>query len=175
MGLTNEDLAVHRPLLLRGNRFLGAALQERELISVDALEAANQQFLEVLQSGDLRRASLLNILLYETNALEEETFLTHLIERENLGLIDVRLYDLPKTFDRKLDLGMCWVTQTLPIDREDDFHFLVSTYALSKPVVNHWEEQLSGHLIWYTVSPSVLQEAFDELESLLAQEAEAEV
>ncbi|MEM8548068.1 MAG: TRAP transporter TatT component family protein [Pseudomonadota bacterium] len=73
-------MSEQRPLILRSNRFLGSALIERGLVTAEDLEVANEKLLETIQAGDIRGASLLNILIYEQKALDEALLLDSLVE-----------------------------------------------------------------------------------------------
>ena len=58
-------MSEHRPLLMRSNRLLGSALIEHNLVKFEDLEAANERLLEIATTGDLRRSSVLSVLVYE--------------------------------------------------------------------------------------------------------------
>lgn len=156
----------HRSLLLRGNRFLGSALVAAGLIQPDQQQAASQRLLEVIQSDNLKQASLLYILVYEMQVLKENDLVNHLIERGVHGMIDLHNYKIEEVFDRTLDLELCWTTWSLPFDRIEDIHLVASAYLLSDPVVKHWEGLLGGKIIWYITSAASLLEAFDRLQPL---------
>jgi hypothetical protein len=44
----------HRPLLMRANRLLGAALVEHNLVKIEDLETANEKLIEVVASDQPR-------------------------------------------------------------------------------------------------------------------------
>ncbi|PXA05156.1 hypothetical protein DDZ13_04130 [Coraliomargarita sinensis] len=163
----------HRALILRSNRFLGSAMVERGLVSVDDLEAANEKFMEAIQASELKRASILSTLLYETKALEEQALLEHLVEEESLGLIDLGHIDLRSLRPYNVDLSLCWATSTIPFDKVENTYMLATCYWLSAPVVKHWEELLDGRVIWYGTATSSMTRALEQIEEIHEAEDEA--
>lgn len=156
----------HRALILRSNRFLGSALVERGLVSVDDLESANEKFMEAIQSSELKRASILNTLLFESKALEEQALLEHLVEEEGIGLIDLAHVDLRSLRPMNVDLSLCWASSTIPFDKIEDTYMVATCYRLSAPVVKHWEELLDGRVIWYGTSTSSMTRALEQIEEI---------
>lgn len=164
-----------RPLILRSNRFLGSALVERALITNEDLEAANEKLLEIIQSGDLKGANLLNILLYDLNVLDESKLIDNIVDEYHLGMVDLMNYDLSAMKDMNLNYDLCWATFTVPFDRVEDFVMIGTAYYLSKPAVNFWEEQFEGtNIIWYVCSLSSVAGAMERFQTELNAEEEAE-
>jgi hypothetical protein len=173
MGLEN------RPLILRSNRFLGSALLERDLISNDDLEAANEKLLEAIQAGDLRNASLLNVLLLDLKTLDENVLLEYQLEHENVGAIDLEPFDLSDMAQQPLELDLCQATYTVPFDRVETVTLVATSYYLSKPAVDYWTQQLGGNILWYVSGVSSILSAISSLRDLktastLKQEAAAD-
>ena len=156
----------HRALILRSNRFLGTALVERGLVSGDDLESANEKFMEAIQASDLKRASILSALLFDTKALEEKALLELLVEEEGLGLIDLNYVNLPSLRSFNVDLSLCWVTSTIPFDKVENTYMVASCYGLSLPVIKHWEQLLDGPIIWYGTSISSMASALERIEEI---------
>lgn len=156
----------HRALILRSNRFLGSAMVERGLVSVDDLESANEKFMEAIQSSELRRASILSTLLFETKAFEEQSLLEHLAEEEGLGLIDLNHIDLRSLRPYDVDLSLCWATSTIPFDMVENTYMLATCYWLSAPVVKHWEALLDGRVIWYGTSINSMTRALEQIKEI---------
>lgn len=154
-----------RPIIMRSNRLLGAALVERNLITVEQLETATERLLQVLDQGVDRDASLLRILLVETRALREEALLEHLVEEMSMGLIDMREIDLHDDLKAQLNLGMCWATWTIPFDKDDDIHYVASAYYLSPAVRQHWEKQLGTPIVWYSTTLDSIAEFLEKFEA----------
>lgn len=161
----------HRSLLLRGNRFLGSALVDRNLISVETLDAANQKLLEVIQGGNLKQASILNILLFDLKRLAEEALINHLVDQHNLGLVDLTSMDIEKAVPDSVDVDLCWATWTIPFDKVDNLWFCATSYYLSTPIVQQWEKTLEGNVLWFVTSVASLSQAFDRLETARAKAA----
>lgn len=156
----------HRALILRSNRFLGSALVERGLVSVDDLEAANEKFMEAIQSSELKRASILSTLLFESKSLGEESLIEHLVEEEGLGLIDLSYVELRSLRPMNVDLSLCWATSTIPFDKVENTYMVATCYWLSAPVVKHWEDLLDGRVIWYGTSINSITRALEQTEEI---------
>ncbi|WP_309396822.1 hypothetical protein [Cerasicoccus maritimus] len=165
--LTDKE---RRPLILRSNRFLGSALVERELIKTEDLEAANEKLLEAVQSGNMRGANLLNILLFDIKAIDESLLVEVITEDESLGLIDLTHYDMAKFREIDADIDLCYATYTVPFDRVEDFTMIATAYYLSKPTIQYWEEAIGGNIIWYVCSVASIAEAIERASQLASSE-----
>jgi len=157
----------HRPLLMRANRLLGAALVEANLLQMEQLEQANERLLEIIAGGQPRQSTLLGVLAYELKAVREEEILQHLVDHEGVGVVDLRHYDVPEEFRKGQDTGACWATWSVPFDREEGFTFVATAYYLSPAVRSHWEKQLEGPVLWFATT---LDGVADFLEKLDAAE-----
>ncbi len=157
---------------MRGNRMLGSTLVEKNLVPVEKLEAANDKLLEHIQAGDYKRAAILNILVFEMNAVQEEAVIEAAVEEQGIGLIDLRNYPIKKFSQFNTDLNLSWVTWTLPFDRVEDFTMVATCYHLSKPVIKFWEEKLGGKILWYTTSIRSLMASLEKLEAEAAHAAQ---
>lgn len=138
----------------------------RGLVSVDDLESANENFMEAIQASELKRASILNTLLFERKALKEEALVDHLVEEEGLGLIDLRHVALRSLRPFNVDLSLCWATSTIPFDKIEETYLLATCYYLSAPVLKHWEELLGGRLIWFGTSTVSMTWALEQVEEI---------
>lgn len=156
----------HRALILRSNRFLGSALVERGLVSVDDLESANEKFMEAIQASELKRASILSTLLYDSKAIEEQKLLEHLVDEEGLGLVDLNHLELRSLRTYDVELSLCWATSTIPFDKIEDTYMVATCYWLSAPVIKHWEEILNGRVIWYGTSTNSMTRALERIEEI---------
>ena len=83
-----------RPIIMRANRLLGAALVEHNFVKIEDLERANERLLELLGSEQIRQASVLGILAYELKVLREEDVLLHLADTERLRMVDLSTYEI---------------------------------------------------------------------------------
>lgn len=161
----------NRPLILRSNRFLGSALLERELISNETLETANEKLLELIQAGDLRNASLLNVLMFDMKALDESALVESIIDSDSVGVIELDNYNLRNVYNIDLDLDLCLATYTLPFDRVEDVTMVATAYYLSKPTIAHWKEQFDTNIIWYLSSVTSLVNAIERFRQHQSSEA----
>lgn len=165
--LTDKE---RRPLILRSNRFLGSALLERNLIKTEDLEAANEKLLEAVQSGNMRGANLLNILLFDLKSVDEARLVDEITEDESVGLIDLSNYDMAKFREINADIDLCYATYTVPFDKVEDFTMVATGYYLSKPTIQYWEETLGGNVIWYVCSVASIAEAIERASQVAASE-----
>jgi len=155
----------HRSLLMRANRLLGAHLVEANLVKIDNLEAANERLLELISTGDHRKGSVLSILAYELQVVNETDVLQYVMEEHGLGLVDLRSYEVPDDLRSSYDVGACWATWSLPFDREDDVFFVATAYYLSPAIRVYWEKQLGGPIVWFGTTQEMLADYFEKLEA----------
>lgn len=160
-----------RPIIMRSNRLLGAALVEKNLITVEQLEAATERLLQNLEQGIQRDACLLRILFHETKALAEDTWLNYLVEELSMGLVDLREIELHDDFKAHFNTGLSWATWTVPFDKDDDVHYLASAYYLSPAVRQHWEKLYKGPIIWYGATLDSIGDFLEKLEAERASTA----
>lgn len=153
-----------RPIIMRSNRLLGAALVERNLIDVEQLNQATERFLQVLDDSPELEASLLSVLVNETKALTEESLLEYLIDEMQMGLIDARDIDFNDDLKMHLEIGSCRATWSVPFDRDEDVHYVASAYYLSPAVRQFWEKKLNGPIIWYGSTLDSISDFLDKLE-----------
>lgn len=165
-------MASLKPLIMRSNRLLGANLVEKNLVSIDALDEANERLLELVSSGssDLR-VSLLSVLIKEKNRLKEKDLFNHFVEEERLGLIDLATINFTDEVVEKINEGECWATWTVPFDLIEGTHYLASAYYLSSAVRKHWEDKLKGHVVWYAASIDSISDALEKMEGKRAQKS----
>ncbi len=164
-------MASLKPLIMRANRLLGASLVERGLVTIEALDAANERFLELLSnaSGEMR-LSLLSILLNEKQSVQEGKLMEHLVEEEGLGIIDVRNMEVPEELTSVTDRAECWATWSVPFDLVEDTRYIATAYYLSPAVRTYWEQKISGNIVWFAAP---LETISDYLETQEAEEAKA--
>jgi hypothetical protein len=161
------SLQDHRPLIVRSNRALGSMLLEKRLVTPEQLDEANAKFLESLQGGDVRRASILHVLMFEMQVLNEDAYIEAIVEKHGLGLMDLHGCQFRKAGDLQIDLEACWVTWTVPFDLVDDFVMLATLFYSSPPVVKFWQDKYAGkNLLWYVTSVRSLQSSLDRLEQM---------
>lgn len=154
-----------RPLLMRANRLMGAALVERNLVKIEELEQANERLLQIVDSSPPRQCTVLGVLAYEMKVLKEEELLQFLVEQEGLGVVDLRCYEIAEDAVKGLDLGACWATWSVPFDQVDGFHFIASAYWLSPAVRTFWEKQLNGPILWFGTTLEGIADFIEKHES----------
>ncbi len=137
---------------MRSNRLLGANLVEHNLVKIEDLENANERLLEVMGEGELRKISVLAILINEQKVLQEDDLLAKLVEEESLGLIDLSHYDVNQDVKKQVDWNTCWATWTVPFDREDGVTMYATAYYYSPSVRAYWEKIMPGPAIWYATT-----------------------
>lgn len=171
----------HRALILRSNRFLGASLVDKGLVTAADLEAANEKFMESIQSPESGKdSSILMTLVHDLKVLDENQLIEATVEEHSLGLVDLSFVDLPSLGSMNVDVDLCRATSTIPFDKVEDNYLLATTYYLSGPVLKYWEELYSGNVVWFGTSTLSLSRAFERLfdiaeaEAVAAAEAEAE-
>ncbi len=166
----------HRALILRSNRFLGASLVDKGLVSSSDLEAANEKFMSMIQDSELSmNSSILMTLIHELKALDENDLLEQTVEEHSLGLIDLSFVDLPPISQMNVDLDMCRATSTIPFDKVDDCYLVATCYYLSAPVIKYWEEHYKGKIVWYGTSTLSLTRADERLVDLAEAESQAAI
>lgn len=160
----------HRPLLMRANRLLGAALVEHNLVKIEDLEVANEKLIELVSSDQPRQTTILGILAYDMKVLKEDDVLHHIVESDGIGLVDLRDYEVPDDVKKTLETGASWATWSVPFDREEEFTFIATAYYLSPAVRTYWEKQITGPILWFGTT---LEAIADHLEKLSGQPAPA--
>ena len=155
----------HRSLMMRANRLLGANLVEMNLIKIQDLENANDRLLEITANENARQSTVLGILAYEMKVLNEEDVLHHLVEDNGVGLVDLRNYEGSEELKKKLDIGACWATWTVPFDQDEGFYFLATAYYMSPAVRTFWEKQLDAPILWYGATLEMLGDYLEKLEA----------
>ena len=148
---------------MRSNRLLGSALIEHSLVKFEDLEVANERLLEIAATGDMRRSSVLSILAFETKVLREEDLLHHVVDDHGIGVIDLRVYEVPDEVKRDIDIGACWATWSVPFDKEEDFNFVATAYYLSPAVRAYWEKTLGGQIIWQATTMDIIADFLDRV------------
>jgi hypothetical protein len=138
--------------MMRANRALGASLVEHNLITIEVLEAANERLLELMADENAESVSLLQVLVNEKQALTEGQLLSYQNEEMGLGLVDLSNYDQPYELRKRIDIGACYATWTVPFDIEEGMHFLASAYYLSPAARSYWERFLDTPILWFVTS-----------------------
>ena len=161
-------------LMIKSNRVLGTRLVEAGLVTIEDMDKANESFIELARAKDLRRASLLRIMIYDNQTLKEESLLDYQLEECPVGAVMLENYKIDEDLHDDIPLELMRASWTLPIDHVGGRWFLASAYYVSDSVRSFWEERLDGHITWYVSSLGQLEQAFESLmENEKARAAEA--
>ena len=143
-----QERSDERTLIIRSNRLLGSALIESGLVDNEAVEAAHEKLLMVLEAGMAESPSILTYLLFEQKALKENDLIEYTLKKHSIGLIDIRHYTLD-SLPEGCELSKCFATWSIPFNYRDGSYFIATAHYLSKPVVEAWEALLDGPIFWY--------------------------
>lgn len=158
-------------LLIKSNRVLGTRLVEASLTSLEDMEHANEVFIERARAKDLKRASLLRILIYDNQTLKEDQLLDYQIEKFPVGALMFDNYRLDDVILLQQPLELLRASWTVPFDFQDGRWFVATAYYLSDVVRSFWEERLDGRITWYVTNLNQVESLLDELESRTAEAA----
>jgi hypothetical protein len=153
---------------------LGTRLVEAGLTTVEDMDNANEVFIGLARAKDIRRASLLRIMIYDHQTLAEESLIDYQLENHSVGAVMVENYELDEELLQDIPLELMRASWTLPIDRVGDRWFLATAYYMSDVVRSFWEERLKGRINWYISSMSQLEMVFDSLAKKESDEAAQE-
>ena len=164
-------------LCLKANRALGAALVAHDLVTFEAQDEAMEKFINAYRAKDWLKASLLRVLLFETQSLDESALIDVQLERSGLAAINLDQYRAKTDLLLKYTPELCSITRTVPIDEVGTTTFVVSAYHLSPAVREYWEAQLPGPCVWY-LSPLQaidmhLEQAYAQAEAIESEAAAA--
>ena len=151
--------------MMRANRALGINLVEMNLIKLEDLDTANERLLEITAGENVRQSTVLGILAYEMKVVKEDEVLHHLVEDHGVGLVDLRSYEGAEELKKKLDIGACWATWTVPFDLDEGFYFLATAYYMSPAVRTFWEKKLDAPILWYGATLEMLGDYLEKLEA----------
>jgi hypothetical protein len=155
-------------LLIKSNRVLGTRLVEAGLTSLEQMDAANESFIELARAKDLKRASLLRILIYDNQSLKEESLLDHLIEEHHIGAVLLENYHLDEVLLTQHPLEIMRASWTIPLDFANGRWFMATAYYLSDIVRKFWEDRLEGRITWLASPMYQFETVFESLESVQA-------
>jgi hypothetical protein len=156
-------------LMLKANRVLGTRLVESGLVKNEDMDRANELFIERARAKDLRRASLLRILLFENQTLLEESLLDYQLEEFPVGAVLLENYQMDHELILQQPLELLRASWTLPIDLVQGRWFLATAYYMSDPMRAFWEERLNGRITWYLCPLGQFEATFEELQPVFDQ------
>lgn len=159
----------------RVNQSLADNLVKMKLVSMELKEAAIPKVKEHLVRGEIKRASLLKILSWDMQEIEEKIVLDHLVEEHNLGYCNLLNYEIQRDRLPTFRISECWATMSLPIDFLEGLFFVTTTHYPSEEARKHWEKRLNREIIWMISDLSSMTMTLEKLEKVEAKElADAE-
>jgi hypothetical protein len=158
-----------RSLMIKSNRVLGTRLLEAGLTNLDDMEKANEAFIKLARENDIKRASLLRIMIYDHQTLAENELIDYQLENCPLGAVMLENYELDDELYSNIPLEDMRASWTLPIDRIGDRWFMATAYYLSDIVRKFWEEKLNGRINWYLSTMGQLEARFEVMAAIEAQ------
>lgn len=161
-------------LLIKSNRILGTRIVEAGLCSLEDMDAANESFISLARAKDIKRASLLRVLIYDNQTLKEESILDHQLEKYPVGAVMLENYELQEDLLKSQSLELMRASWTLPLDHLNGRWFLATAYYMSDIVRKFWEDKLDGRISWYITSLGQLEMTFDALAEKEAAAKEGE-
>lgn len=157
--------ARHRALVMRSNRLLGGQLVERNLVKIEDLESANERMLDLINEGTRRQHTVLGVLAYDLKVVQEEDILLHQCEKDGIGVIDLRNYEVHEEVRALIVPPECWATWTVPFDRNEDVTFVASAYCLSPAVKKFWADRIDGQILWFGTTLEAIADYLEALET----------
>lgn len=152
---------------------LGSQLVELGLITYEALETANEKFLDALHASESKDASLLRILLAETKDLKEGDLIEEQIENHGLSACSLeRIGFVPGDWE-DIDVGACFATRSIPVDKVDDIVFIATSCYLSRPVREYWRGLYGEMIVWFIAPFAQIEERLQMFGEARAAESEA--
>jgi len=150
-------------LLLKSNRTLGSRLVDDGLCRLRDIEDANEAFVSKVRAEDLTQASLLRILIFDKQAIDEASYLDNLIEKHLIGGLSLNSFNVDTRLSGIVHLDVLRATWTLPIDKVDEHYFLATCYYLSDVVRQYWMEKLNHSITWYACSMQDMESMLDRI------------
>jgi len=156
----------YRSIALKANRTLGSRLVELDLVPLEQLEKANETLLQELHAGE-PHISVLRILLFGQQALNETEYLNYQIKEFKLAALQPARYNITDAAFTTFNIDHYWATWTILFDKIDNIYFLCTTYYLSPFVREYWETLVDGAIIWYTAEFTEVQEILERQQRLI--------
>ncbi len=154
-----------KALALRANVSLGESLVKLRLAKEESIaEQGLPTLRKHLDQDNIKRASLLKIMSWDLNLINEKEVIDHHIEDYNLGYCDLGNYNIDQSLLANFTFNECWATMSLPFDLLEGVFFVASCSYLSKVVVTHWEKRLCRDIVWFIIDLSSLTMTLERLE-----------
>lgn len=152
------------PLAQRANQLIGKELVRRKLADEEMIEQAQPLLEKYLEDGEIKRACLLKILIWDLELIEEKNVLDFHIEEFHLGYCNTANYRIDREALPDFKLNECWATMSIPVDFNSGVFFVATCNYLSSAVIEHWEMRLTPKIFWYLTDLTTLTRTLENLE-----------
>ncbi len=163
-----------RSLALRSNFRMGNELSRLKLAEPVQVKQCHPDLYDHLESNTIKRGSLLKILTWDLNLIEEKTILDYTVEEFSFGFFNLTNYEIDRSELPDFRLEECWATMTLPFDLIEKVFFVSTCSYLSSDAVKHWERRLSRNISWFVCDLSTMTMALENLERAERSEKESQ-
>ncbi len=161
-------------LAQRANQSIGEELVRRKLTNEEMIEQAQPLLEKYLEEGEIKRACLLKILIWDLELIEEKNVLDYHIEEFHLGYCNTTNYKIDREALPDFKLNECWATMSIPVDFNSGVFFVATCNYLSSAVMEHWEMRLTPKIFWYLTDLTTLTRTLEDLEKEENKESEKE-
>ncbi len=149
----------------KGNYALGAELVRLKLAEQSQIDSVRLAFDEHLMDGNIKRASILKILTWDMEGVEEKVILDYQIEEFNLGFCSLLSFQIEREALPEFTLKECWATMSVPFDSLSGMFFVSTASYLSREVRKHWEKRLTPNIVWFLSDLSSLTRTLENMEN----------
>lgn len=155
----------YRSLILRGNRALASTLLDKQIVSSEDIEKANEHLLEFMKKERYEDANLLKILTFKLDALDETKLLNQIAIEEKLSYVNLGTYDKAALSSTMVEYDLCRATWSIPFNNRENIHYVATANYLSEPIRKHWQETLRGYILWYLCSIETIENSLEALKA----------
>jgi len=147
---------------------------EASLTNLEHMEDANESFIQFARDKDIKRASLLRILVFDNQTLKEESLIDHQLENFPVGALLLENYAIDDVLLNQHPLELMQASWTVPVDFRNNRWFLASAYYMSDVVRKFWEERLEKRITWHVTTLNQIESVLDEYAIRLEEANEEE-
>ena len=169
----NDHMDPFKSLAQRVNEVLGKELVRRRLAHEQMIEEAMPIFNDFIAKDAIKRASILKIISWDLDLIEEKSVLDYQIDHCNLGYCNLVNYQIDRDNLPHFTLEECWGTMTLPFDFMAGVFFVATSSYLSPDALEHWGKRLSREIVWFVSDLSTLTLTLEEMEKEEERQLEA--
>ena len=114
-------------LAQRANQLTGEELVQRKLADPEMIEQAQPLLDNYLEEGEINRACLLKILIWDLELIEEKSILDFHIEEFHLGYCNTTNYNIDRESLPEFKISECWATMSIPVDFNSGVFFVATS------------------------------------------------